>query len=119
MAGMRKRVCWGVLVVALALPAAALGATGWIAIPAKYAPKLRATVMSPAVKAVGGVRITACSFEQRHRFYVCVYGTQAAPKKGAIEIERTKRCDYTVFDVDLANARKPRVTHHSSFHRCY
>jgi hypothetical protein len=75
--------------------------------------------MRPAVKAIGGgVRILACSFQQQRRFYVCVYGTQSQPRKGAIEVERTKRCEFTVLDVDLT-AAKPKVTHRSSFHRCF
>lgn len=116
---MRKWVWTATLLVALALPPAALAATGWIPIPSSYAPKLKKIVVQPAVKKIGGgVRIVSCSFEQRHRFYVCVYGTQTAPRKGAIEVERTKRCSYTVFDVDLAG-KKPRVTAHSSFHRCF
>lgn len=116
---MRKWVWRAVLVVALALPTAALAAKGWIAIPPSYAPKLKTTVVQPAVKAIGGgVRIVSCSFQQRHRFYVCVYGTQSMPRKGAIEVERTKRCAYTVLDVDLV-PKKPRVTSHSSFRRCF
>jgi hypothetical protein len=118
MSPVRARVFLGVLVVVLALPVAALAATRWIAIPPKFAPKLRTAVMQPAVKAIGGVRITACSFQQRHRFYVCVYGTQSAPRKGAVEVERTKRCAWTVFLVDLTKP-KPVVTHHSSFRRCF
>jgi len=119
MAAMRARVLCGVLLVVLASAAGASAATGWIPIRTAYAPKLRKAVIEPAVKAIGGVRITSCSFQQRRRFYVCVYGTQAAPKKGAVEVEQRKRCDFTVFDVDLANPSKPKVTHHTNFHHCY
>ena len=119
MRAMRKWVWRALLVAALALPPAALAAKGWIPIPSSYAPKLKTTVMKPAVKAIGGgVRIVSCSFQQQRRFYVCVYGTQSVPRKGAIEVERTKRCAYTVLDVDLV-PKKPRVVHHSSFHRCF
>jgi hypothetical protein len=120
MVRVRKRVVLGALLAVLALPAAALAAKGWIAIPAAYAPKIRTTVIKPAVHAMGGgVRITSCSFQQRSRFYVCVYGTQTVPRKGAVEVERTKRCAYTVLTVDLTSAAKPKITHHASFHRCF
>jgi hypothetical protein len=47
-----------------------------------------------------------------------VYGTRPAPKKGAVEVERTKRCEYVLFDVDLTG-KKPKVVRHTYFHRCY
>jgi hypothetical protein len=116
---MRRGLFLGAVVLVLTLPAAALASTPWMPIPAKLAPKLRSGVMQPAVKAMGGgMRITACSFQQRHRFYACVYGTRPAPKKGAVEVERTKRCEYVLFDVDLTG-KKPKVVRHTYFHRCY
>lgn len=117
---MRRGLACLAVLAALALPAAAFAATGWLAIPGSYGPKLRATVVEPAVQAVGGgVRVVSCSFQQRHRFYVCVYGTPSAPRKGAIEVERTKRCDYLVLRVRIAGLRKPKVTRHAAFHRCF
>jgi len=117
---MRRGLILGVLVLLLAAPASALAATGWMPIPAKFASKLRSTIVQPRVKAIAGsARITACSFQQRHRFYVCLFGTHARPKKGAVEVERTKRCDYVLFDVDLTKPASPKITRRASFRRCF
>lgn len=116
---MRRGVLCGVLLLVLAFPAVA-AANGWIPIPTSYGPTIRQTIMEPTVKASKGkVQITKCAFQQKHRFFVCVFGTKAKPVKAAVDVERTKSCDYKIFLVDLTDVKHPVVKHTTSFHHCY
>ena len=107
------------LFVWVLIPATATAGSGWLPIPARYGPQLRKDIMEPAVKASNGkARISLCKFTGGNRFYVCVFGTAANPAKAAVEIERTAKCDFTIFLVDVT--KKPaQITHQTTFHNCF
>ena len=107
------------LFVCVLIPATAAAGSGWLPIPARYGPQLRKDIMEPAIKASNGkAHISLCKFTAGNRFYVCIFGTATNPAKAAVEIERTAKCDFRIYLVDVT--KKPaRITHQTTFHNCF
>lgn len=114
---MKALVC--ALVVWALIPATAAAGSGWLPIPSRYGPELRKDIMEPAVKASNGkARISLCKFTAGNRFYVCIFGAATNPAKAAVEIERTAKCDFIIFLVDVTK-HPARITHQTTFHNCF
>ena len=114
---MKAIVTLGVLMV-LVVPATA-SAGGWLPIPARYGPQIRQAIMEPTVKASNGkARISLCTLSAGNRFYTCVFGEGATVAKAAVEVERTGKCDYRIYLVDV-RVKPAKVTHQTSFHYCF
>jgi hypothetical protein len=114
----RSALVLAAAVCAICTATAAAG-SGWLPIPSLYGTKIRSAVMEPAVKASNGkARISLCKFTGGHHFYLCLFGTAANPAKAAVEVERTAKCDYRIYLVDVTT-KPASITHQTSFHHCF